>query len=376
MDVRLVLEPLAVGLATDRLTEDGIAILRAAVEEELASRADGHGTPLPDRVHLAIARTCGNPVLRLFLDILEDLSENYAAPPRRMTRQQAAELGADIRARHAALVDAIISGERGRAQHLAAEHLVDMREVMLETAQNRRAWPGGRYRRPAEAGKSAEALAEQIRADLASDGAAAGDVVGSENEMRERYTVSRQVLREAVRLLEHHGVAKMQRGPGGGLVVTEPDPWASIEAIAVYLDYQQLDIADLRAVRSAIELACIDRVVARRDDPEVIDRLRRAADFDESASPTALKHLVHDTHSELAALSGNPVLDLFLCVLASLWERHGIHRPEGSPLKNKGVLAVVKSAHVSIVDAVLAGDAGVARNRMTRHLEALTAWWQ
>ena len=62
-----------------------------------------------------------------------------------------------------------------------------------------------------------------------------GEVFGSEVALLERYRVSRAVLREAVRLLEYHAVATTRRGPGGGLVVAEPQAQASIDTIALYL---------------------------------------------------------------------------------------------------------------------------------------------
>jgi DNA-binding FadR family transcriptional regulator len=376
MDVRLVLEPLAVRLTTERLSEEAITVLRTAAEEEATLTSDGPLAKLPDRLHPAIAHVCGNAVLRLFLEVLSDLSEHFAARPRRMTLQETARIDARVRAQHREIAEAITGGDGGKAQHLITEHLFETRDLLLATSRNRKAWSGIGDRRSGRTGKLAERIAEQIRTDLARQGAAAGDVVGSEDEVRERYQVSRQVLREAVRLLEHHGVARMQRGPGGGLVVSEPDPWASIEAIAVYLNYQQMDIADLRAVRVAVELACVDRVVARRDEPGVSARLRQAVDFDETASLDELKAHVHEVHREFARLSGNPVLELFFCVLASLWERHGLPSPRASPLNDREILRTVKAAHTSIVDAVLHGDAEVARHRMTRHLDALTAWWQ
>jgi hypothetical protein len=40
------------------------------------------------------------------------------------------------------------------------------------------------------------------------------------------HLVSRSVLREAVRLLKYHAVATMRRGPGGGLVVAQPQAQA------------------------------------------------------------------------------------------------------------------------------------------------------
>jgi DNA-binding FadR family transcriptional regulator len=335
----------------------------------------GPRSRLPDRVHPAIAQACGNSVLRLFLDILADLSERFAARPPRATLEEIGAIDARVRNQHRDIVEAITAGESARAQHLVSEHLLETRDILLATDRNRKAWRGRQPQRSANPGKLAEATAERIRADLAQQRAAVGDVLGSEDEVREQYGVSRQVLREAVRLLEHHGVAKMRRGPGGGLVVSEPDPWATVEAIAVYLNYQRADVADLRDVRIALELACLDRVVARHDDPDVATRLHRSADFDETAAAEELRASVHGVHRELAHLSGNPVLALFFDVLASLWERQGL-RGSASPLNNRDVLRTVKAAHTGIVDAIVHGDLGLARHRMDRHMRALAEWWQ
>lgn len=45
------------------------------------------------------------------------------------------------------------------------------------------------------------------------------ELLGSENELMERHGAGRAALREAVHLLELHGAAVMQRGPGGGLLM-------------------------------------------------------------------------------------------------------------------------------------------------------------
>jgi DNA-binding FadR family transcriptional regulator len=65
-------------------------------------------------------------------------------------------------------------------------------------------------------------IADRITDDFARDGALAGDVVGSEERLLERYGVGRGTLREAIRILEFRGVGCMRRGPNGGLVVTLP----------------------------------------------------------------------------------------------------------------------------------------------------------
>ena len=73
--------------------------------------------------------------------------------------------------------------------------------------------------RPARGRKLGEQLAERVEEEIIASGWPVGKVLGSEAELIERYGVSRAVFREAMRIVDHHGVAEMRRGPGGGLVV-------------------------------------------------------------------------------------------------------------------------------------------------------------
>src|SRR5205809_51921 len=68
-------------------------------------------------------------------------------------------------------------------------------------------------------GKLAAQVARRIEAEVVRRGWPVGESLGSEPELRTRHGVSRSVLREAVRLVEHHQVARMRRGPNGGLFV-------------------------------------------------------------------------------------------------------------------------------------------------------------
>jgi DNA-binding FadR family transcriptional regulator len=175
-----------------------------------------------------------------------------------------------------------------------------------------------------------------------------------------------------VRLLEYHQVARMRRGPGGGLVVTAPEPDASIDSMALYLDYRGVSPEHLRVVRDAIELGTLREVMARRDDPQVPARLEAA--IARTGEPTAPGRTGADHfHTELAELSGNPVLVLFLRILTELWSRHTANTP--SPQPGPDAAATVEEVHRRILQALLDGDESVARRRMRRHLEALTAWY-
>lgn len=63
-----------------------------------------------------------------------------------------------------------------------------------------------------QADKLASILARDIEADIVRRGWAVGESLGSELALQQRFGVSRSVLREAVRLVEHHQVARMRRG--------------------------------------------------------------------------------------------------------------------------------------------------------------------
>jgi DNA-binding FadR family transcriptional regulator len=62
--------------------------------------------------------------------------------------------------------------------------------------------------------------------------------------------------------------------------------------------------------------------------------------------------------------------------MIALWSKHStVFSLEIEPARLQEGFEAVDHAHRAIVDAVLAGDPGLARHRMTRHLEALTPWF-
>ena len=361
---RLLLEPLAVRLAAESVSEEGIAPLRQVLDGGQAVA----GPVTDDELHTLLAELSGNPVLRLFTEVLIRLTYRYARTSRRISRAATLAARTDTHRRHGEIVDAVIAGDAAAAETRMVAHLRAVEEWLLthrgRTSPRRRPHPLP----SAETGrKLAEVVAERIHDDIAADGWKVGTVFGSEADLMAHYGVSRAVLREAVRLLEHHSVARMRRGPGGGLLVRTPDPTASIQTIALYLDHEGLSGQDLRVVREAIELGCLTSITSSPDAvPATADTLNAAIER------AALGGESGDVfHAELAELAGNPVLDLFLRIITDLWSRHSRSQRPPDPATGEEVRRI----HQGILDAVLAGDAVLARHRMRRHLQALTAWW-
>ena len=373
LDARLLLEPLAASLAAEQIDEAGIDRLRAVL------RAERHRTPGPasarDEFHAALAEQSKNPVLQLFIDILMRLTVRYAEDSRLDSTSDALEAIGRRHREHADIVAAVTAGDSARAKTLSERHAESVTAWLEDHQPPGRARDGRGLDRAAPHGKLAEVLATAIRDDIATSGRQIGEVFGTEVTLLERYRVSRSVLREAVRLLEHHAVAKMRRGPGGGLVVAEPQAQASIDTIALYLQYRKPRGEDLRLVRDAIEIDNVAKVVKRRDVPEVRAFLDTHRLTIEEAGNDLRKAGMEEFlfHTGLAQLAGNAVLDLFLRILVEVFRRHWVSTEQ--PIPSHSDLVDVQRAHLRIIEAIADGDDSLARYRTRRHLDATASWW-
>ncbi|MFD4605492.1 FadR/GntR family transcriptional regulator [Streptomyces sp. NPDC058464] len=377
LQARRLLEPIAAGLAADRITEEGIATLRATLDSE-RDHWDDPSVHSQDPLHPVLGQLSGNPVLHLFIDVLTRLTARYAHTSRRISKAEMHAAKEASHREHRAVVDAVVADDGARAQTELTAHLESVAAWIEKHRVRRGARISGSVVEPelveGPRAKLAEVVASRIHDDIAARGWQIGMVLGSEADLLARYEISRAVLREAVRLLEYHSVARMRRGPGGGLVVTAPEPQASIDTMALFLEYQGVTADDLRIVRNAVELGIVARVTARHaaGAPQVAERLGKAVRW--TVEGPADDHRKADLfHSELAALADNPVLSLFLAIITELFRRHASGHDR--PLPGDSAADEVRHVHQRILDAIVQGDAGVARHRMRRHLDALIPWW-
>jgi DNA-binding FadR family transcriptional regulator len=393
-NARLVLEPLAAALAAERIDEAGIAQLRTVLRAEEDWKP---GLTLPrDDFHTVLAQRSKNPVLHLFIDVLMRLTRRYVRASRAGSATEAIEAIEAMRCGHADIVAAVTAGDSARAKTCSERHVAAVTAWLQEhRPTSAGAGPAGGPGRvgsdpEARGGKLAEVLAATIGGEIAADGWQVGSVFGTETELLERYRVSRAVLREAVRLLEYHAIAHMRRGPGGGLVVTTPRAQASIDTIALYLQYRRPTREDLRCVRDAIEIdnvtkvvnKVVTKVIERGPESETdsagafLDALGSGGQL--GADPGAAdvrKAAVEEFrfHVGLAELAGNALLDLFLRIIVELFRRHW--SSTGQALPSWTDVVAVERAHLRILEAIGDGDESLARYRIRRHLDAAASWW-
>ena len=219
--------------------------------------------------------------------------------------------------------------------------------------------------------KLASRLAYLIYDDIAASGLAVGEVFGSEPDLIARYGVSRAVFREAIRLLEHWSVAAMRKGHYGGLVVCEPTSGAVRSAALIYLNSRKASAGDLMAVITELQCYAARRAAEVIDD-DGAERLRSIVEDEErfragerdgtQVPPGAFRE--RNLHLAIAAITGNPVLELFDEVTFEL---------SRSIARRRGAFGVAKMhrSHRELVDAIVARDPNAAEAVMRSHLQMI-----
>jgi DNA-binding FadR family transcriptional regulator len=358
-EVRLVLETKAAELAATRSSEEHRRALREIVERELSGEHVDHR-----EFHAAVAAASANPAVEFLTELLNRVTLLYAPEAGSLTH----EIRSAATEAHGMLVESITAKNAGEAGRRMRRHL-DAEVGFIRDHLPARLRADVVFAKPDGSTKMAETVAQRIFATVAESGWEVGAPLGSESALMERFGISRAVLREAVRVLEHHQIARMRRGPGGGLFVAEPGVEATTEAVALHLSQRGIGPEHLFEVRSIVEMTALDRVVEHFDESAATE-LDRVLEIERTAPLDEFPVVGHDFHCVLATISGNRVLELLANVLVELSRGRG---PIEVPDEAVSTAEVIR-AHRSIVDAVAAHDVELARNRMQRHLDAVIRW--
>ena len=262
--------------------------------------------------------------------------------------------------RYAAIARAIATHEAERAE----TQLLDFLDF------NEREWLARRRRtrRAIDTPKRGDALAREMSEEIYRRGLEPGTPLGTEAELTAYYEVSRAAFREAVRLLEQHGVAEMLRGHG--LVIAEPDPGAVTRSASAYFAHLKLSVESLSEARLALEPAAATHAAERASDDqlaELVGELGIFLSLEESQTADAARAL----HEHIAALAGSRALMLFTRVsIAASWGLNQIPRRE----LPRDALETIRGNYTRIVGAIHDRDAERARRLMRDHIELSIEW--
>lgn len=209
--------------------------------------------------------------------------------------------------------------------------------------------------------KISSVIAREIVADLR--GKPPFTMLPPEAAMLEKYQVGRASLREALRVLEVHGIITIRPGPGGGPMVAPPDSVYFARMSTLYLHLLGATYRDILQARIIIEPVMV-RLAAERQDREALAELEQFLSLEEPEDESEYLRQAGGFHGLISGLSGNRVLDLEGRALKDMYA----DRIEGMVFPaeaRKGILA----DHRRVAQAIIAGNANRAEKLMRAHME-------
>ncbi len=288
-ETRIILEEMACALAAERTDEADLAELgQVADHKPVEPRSD------PPDLHALVASISRNAGLELFVDVFNEVALLFSSERARAGRAPSRE----TEHAHAGIAEAVMAGDPRLARTRMRRHLQAEVGVFRQRRSTSQVLPVSVLLADSALGKGAGAVARRITRTVVTENLQPGDLVGTESELIARAGVSRALLREAVRLLEHHHIARMRRGPGGGLFVMAPSADAVTETAAIYLARHGMQLSELAELRTGVEVATAG-LAAQRIDAEGAELLRRALVREQSGTDAAWAagvESVHDLH--------------------------------------------------------------------------------
>jgi GntR family transcriptional repressor for pyruvate dehydrogenase complex len=218
--------------------------------------------------------------------------------------------------------------------------------------------------------KTSETVARDIVHDIVTGGLQSGDRLPPEAAMLEEYGVSRESLREGLRLLEVQGLIILRRGPGGGPIVGQVDPANLGRVSTLFYHLAGGTYGELFETWLVTEPILAERA-ARNEDREAVKNAMKpfavqpnAHRFDNDLLDFVETHA--EFHAVVAKLARNRVLELLLETVGQIVTHHVVVNADPRELEDQ-----IDRDHAEIARAIANGSGVKARTLMEAHIQAM-----
>ncbi len=192
-----------------------------------------------------------------------------------------------------------------------------------------------------------------------------GDRLPSERDMAQKFRVSRNSVREAIRALAESGMVESRRGDGTYLCAT--DTAILVDSLAHAIQNQKHRLRDIFDFRRLVEPHIAELAARHITDEElaqlkvmVCDQDRRILAGEDGADMDMAFHLL------LARISGNRIMHDVLQALHTM-----LMESRSEFLQTEARKRTSVTAHLRLIDALEKRDPDAARDAMKTHLEKI-----
>ncbi len=188
------------------------------------------------------------------------------------------------------------------------------------------------------------------------------DYLPTEQALATEYGTSRNVVREALRVLSARGMIDVQHGKGSQVLPRHQ--WQLVDQLVHLVREDQRVPQDLLELRRILEVE-IAGLAADRASSEQTRAMRGTIEQMQASHDDPTACIEHDIafHELLAAAAGNALLPLVLNPIS-----HLLRASRLATIQNAGAVDRSVAAHEDVLDRVEAHDAAGAREAMQRHL--------
>lgn len=169
--------------------------------------------------------------------------------------------------------------------------------------------------------KVPQEIAYHIRKQILSGTLPRGSKLPSEQSLTSTLSVSRQTLREGLRILEAQGLLRIKSGQNGGAFVSEAQEEAACIGLVNFLHNKQLTVAHLTEVRKVVEPYLVRQATRKITDADIasLEELQKKAlrEIRENEF-NRVRTIEISFHGQIAAIAGNPLLSFINAFISHL----------------------------------------------------------
>lgn len=225
--------------------------------------------------------------------------------------------------------------------------------------------------KPARPRRAFDEIIDQVRGLVRSGELRPGDRLPAERMLAEQFAVSRNTVREALRMLEISGLIELRRGASGGAFIAQGDTSKVATTLSDMIELGVVSLTDLTearlwletvVVRVACERMTSDHLALLEANLEDVARLSDQHDWEEKAKVNI------QFHNLLADATENPVMVAMMQVIMRVMEKVVL---TFGPTENDTVLR----SRRRLMKHLRAGDADAAVAEVEKSLKRLHKMW-
>lgn len=221
---------------------------------------------------------------------------------------------------------------------------------------------------PKEAGRAYEKVVHHIKQEILREHLKQGQRLPPERELAEQLGVSRNSVREALRMLDMIGVITSTQGAGNCVSVNFEK--SMVESLSIMFLMRKTDYDQISELRQALEEQAIV-LAAARITPQQLQLLeelvRKLAETDDELTNVSLDKRIHYT---IAQASGNQLIFSILQALSSVMDLF-ISDLRRSIIVNEAGRKRLQIIHEQMVEALKRGDGRGALEAMSGHFRII-----